>query len=303
MKILLELNSFISKSESLLVFFLLILCSHLCFLDRVFEESKEKDVLVYFHAPWCLHCKAAESLMLELALQAVDQQQNQANNAEPNSIPPLQIYRIDGSKNEISLEFQFLQSLSQNINSSPATSTISHSIPLRIDGFPTFYYFSKFNKFQPVEYMKDRSIELLQDFLQQKREYFRNHPFQPPTPQEASVPSIEVENDHPQRDGAQEVSTDDVAQQEITEEPEQEQHDHQEQQSEQNELQDDQESFNSALSTQSQEHRYHSRDQQDEPHDEEQPEPEQPDDSDDSAARTQEEEGEGLHDSPPREEL
>jgi hypothetical protein len=75
-----------------------------------------------------------------------------------------QIYRIDGSKNEIPI----LYHQNQNNNN-------NKSIPLRIDGFPTFYLFSRENKHQPVEYLKDRNIESLHQFIEQKRALYKNN--------------------------------------------------------------------------------------------------------------------------------
>ena len=50
--------------------------------------ANEQDIIVYFHAPWCIHCKAIESVMTELAT-------HYANDAS------FALYRIDGSKNEV----------------------------------------------------------------------------------------------------------------------------------------------------------------------------------------------------------
>jgi thiol-disulfide isomerase/thioredoxin len=110
----------------------------------MFHESKNKDVFLYFHAPWCIHCKATETLILELGF--LFQKDNH-----------FQIYRIDGSKNEISLDYW-----------NEETNELQH-IPLRIDGFPTLIYFSRFNKTNPIEFLKERSAEMLVEFIKNQR--------------------------------------------------------------------------------------------------------------------------------------
>lgn len=104
----------------------------------------------------CIHCKATEPFITELALLY----KNDEN---------FQIYRIDGSKNEISLQYR---PTSLRENEDERTGAIE--IPMKITGFPSFYLFSRYNKTNPVEYLGDRNIELFHEFIQQKRLSARN---------------------------------------------------------------------------------------------------------------------------------
>jgi thioredoxin-related protein len=110
----------------------------------MFTESNNKDVLLYFHSPWCIHCKATETLILELGF--LFQKDSH-----------FQIYRIDGSKNEISLDYW-----NKEIKE-------SKHIPLRIDGFPTLIYFSRFNKTIPIEFLQERSVDMIHEFIKNQR--------------------------------------------------------------------------------------------------------------------------------------
>lgn len=58
----------------------------------------------------------------------------------------IKVYRIDGSKNEI--EFPVL----------------------RIRGYPTFYFFSHHDKSHPIEYDGDRSVPIIQSFIETHRQ-------------------------------------------------------------------------------------------------------------------------------------
>jgi hypothetical protein len=87
-----------------------------------------------------------------------------------------QIYRIDGSKNEIPILYHQNHNLAgEDHNMNNNKNNNNKTIPLRIDGFPTFYLFSRENKHQPVEYLKDRNIETLHQFIEQKRALYKNN--------------------------------------------------------------------------------------------------------------------------------
>lgn len=49
-----------------------------------------KDVFLYLHTPWCIHCKAVEAVIVDLALHY--------SHLNDTSIV---LYRMDGAKNEI----------------------------------------------------------------------------------------------------------------------------------------------------------------------------------------------------------
>ncbi len=87
-----------------------------------------KDVIVYFYAPWCGHCKSVESVVNSVA----EIFKNDEN---------LIIAKIDASKNDISYE------------------------GVTIKGYPTFYLFVAGNKSSPVEYTGDRSYLDLINFI------------------------------------------------------------------------------------------------------------------------------------------
>lgn len=76
----------------------------------------------------CAHCKSFEPIILELG-------KVYAND------PLIKLYRIDGSKNEVSIN------------------------KVRIRGYPTFYLFPSNKKEEPIEYEGDRTIEGITLFL------------------------------------------------------------------------------------------------------------------------------------------
>lgn len=94
-----------------------------------FEEifHPEEIALVYFHAPWCIHCKVTEVIVGELADQIVTRD------------PSIKVYRMDGQKNEV-----------------------DHP-DVAIVGFPTIYYFHSNKK--AVLYEGERSLSALFKFV------------------------------------------------------------------------------------------------------------------------------------------
>lgn len=96
----------------------------------------ERDSLVYFYSPTCIHCKAAEALVHDLA-----------KYYERDS--KIRCYRIDGTKNEVE---------------HPA---------VRILGFPAIYLFpAKTKKEVAFEYEGDRSkSQEIYDWVKSHRSY------------------------------------------------------------------------------------------------------------------------------------
>lgn len=87
-----------------------------------------KDVIVYFYAPWCGHCKSVDSVVNSVAAIFM---------SDENII----FAKIDASKNDVSYE------------------------GVTIKGYPTFYLFVAGNKLSPVEYTGDRSYLDLINFI------------------------------------------------------------------------------------------------------------------------------------------
>jgi protein disulfide-isomerase-like protein len=91
-------------------------------------QRPEQDVLVFFYAAWCGHCKSIEPIVAHTAkFYAAD--------------ASFKLYKIDGSKNEV-----------------------SHP-KVRVRGFPTIYLFPRHDKANPVEFDGERTIEALLDFV------------------------------------------------------------------------------------------------------------------------------------------
>lgn len=106
------------------------------FYDRVVRTAELYGVnsFVYFHAPWCGHCKMVEPVISDLHSHFV------ATAMDP-SLPPVRIYRMDGTKNEVS---------------SPG---------LTIAGYPSFFLFLSHDAAAPIEYNGARTQEAMQHFI------------------------------------------------------------------------------------------------------------------------------------------
>ncbi len=96
------------------------------FAAAVTDDSK--DVVVYFYAPWCGHCKSVDPVINSVA---------EIFKSDENTL----IAKIDASKNDIYYE------------------------GVTIKGYPTFYLFAAGNKTAPLEYTGDRSYLDLVNFI------------------------------------------------------------------------------------------------------------------------------------------
>ena len=47
------------------------------------------------------------------------------------------------------------------------------SISIRVDGFPSFYFFSRYNRSHAIEFLQDRSVESLHGFIEEERDRAR----------------------------------------------------------------------------------------------------------------------------------
>jgi len=98
-------------------------------------ELVDTDVFLYIFAPWCAHCKSFEPILRQLA--------NHFHKV-PGKVP-LQVVKIDGSRNEI-----------------------DHS-RVRVRGYPTMYFFRADDRANPIEYDAERSLERLVRFVENIR--------------------------------------------------------------------------------------------------------------------------------------
>jgi len=104
------------------------------FEDKVVNTDAPTDILVYFHASWCGHCKSLEPVILDVA-----------KHFHESGDKHFKLFRIDGAKNEV-----------------------SHP-GLRVLGFPAIYLFPALDKNNPIEYDGDRTVEALIDFITEFR--------------------------------------------------------------------------------------------------------------------------------------
>jgi thiol-disulfide isomerase/thioredoxin len=101
------------------------------FEARIMHDANT-DNFVFFHAPWCIHCKAIEAIMVELA----DHFRHDSS---------INFFRIDAQKNEI-----------------------AHS-QVKLVGLPSMFLFSAEDKRHPLFYDGDRSLQGLVNFIEQNR--------------------------------------------------------------------------------------------------------------------------------------
>jgi hypothetical protein len=106
----------------------------------------------------CIHCKATEAIILENAILL----QND---------PHFQIYRIDGSKNEITLDLS--SDYFSQVGGLRDTED-GNSKRLQLSGFPTIYFFprqgtNENRRRKPVEFLGERATETLFRFIRDER--------------------------------------------------------------------------------------------------------------------------------------
>eukprot|EP00981_Chlorochromonas_danica_P006276 scaffold1348_cov184-Ochromonas_danica.AAC.3 len=93
-------------------------------------DADDDNTLVFFHAPWCIHCKMTETMLAELV-------------EDLPMLPPLKIFRIDGSRNEV------------------------FHPKIRVRGFPMVFLFPAHDKANPLYYDGERSAEALSAFIRE----------------------------------------------------------------------------------------------------------------------------------------
>jgi len=94
-------------------------------------ELEKSDIFLYIYAPWCAHCKSFEPILRQLATHF---------QKTPGKFP-LQVLKIDGSRNEI-----------------------DHT-NVHVRGYPTMYLFRADDRANPVEYDAERTLERLVRFI------------------------------------------------------------------------------------------------------------------------------------------
>lgn len=103
------------------------------FYQRVLEN--DQDCLVYWHLPWCAHCKSMDAIIQEVAYHylTVDGERS------------LLVYRINGIENDLILA------------------------NLKILGYPTVFLFKADDKTNPIEYLGARNTEPLISWIEVNR--------------------------------------------------------------------------------------------------------------------------------------
>eukprot|EP01032_Pedospumella_encystans_P014322 gene14322-16457_t len=97
------------------------------FQDKVIDQVTQNS-FVFFHAPWCAHCKSLEPVMQEVGRHYLED-------------PSFMLYRIDGTKNDV---------LHPGV---------------KIVGYPTLYFFPAHGKSSPLEYDGERTLEAMITFI------------------------------------------------------------------------------------------------------------------------------------------
>jgi thiol-disulfide isomerase/thioredoxin len=97
------------------------------------NEENKINSLVYFHTPWCAHCKSIEPVILDVA-----------KVYEGKDFNHFKVFRIDGAKNEIS----------------------HPGLRLRVNGFPTLYFFPGNDRYNPIEFDGERTVESIVSFIE-----------------------------------------------------------------------------------------------------------------------------------------
>jgi len=96
----------------------------------------KKDAVVFFHAPWCGHCKEFDPVYKKIAKKMM------ANNEN------IVFGKFDGTSNDIPYMFP----------------------PLK--GYPSIFFLSAYEKFDPIQYQGDRTYKSVKDWINRHSSIF-----------------------------------------------------------------------------------------------------------------------------------
>ncbi|TRY73095.1 hypothetical protein TCAL_00905 [Tigriopus californicus] len=96
----------------------------------------KKDAVIFFHAPWCGHCKEFDPVFKKVAKKMSKNNEN------------LVFGKMDGTTNDIPYMFP----------------------PLK--GYPTVFFLSAYEKFDPIQYQGDRSYKSVKDWINRHSSIF-----------------------------------------------------------------------------------------------------------------------------------
>lgn len=99
------------------------------------------------HGYRCIHCKAVEALVSDLAVHFFGTPLDEIAAAQARDQTKLRFYRMDASENEVSV----------------------HQTQVRLHALPALYFFPAFHKHEPVVFDGDRSLASLVEFVDQHR--------------------------------------------------------------------------------------------------------------------------------------
>merc|ERR1712203_1265138 len=96
----------------------------------------KKDVVLYFYAPWCGHCKEFDATFKKVAKKMTKTNEN------------IVFGSMDGTSNDIPYMFP----------------------PLK--GYPSVFFLSAYEKFDPIQYQGDRSYKSVKDWINRHSSIF-----------------------------------------------------------------------------------------------------------------------------------
>lgn len=100
--------------------------------DKEVTHNNKKDFLIEFYAPWCGHCKSLEPIYKQLAKQLSSTQ------------PDVVVAKFDATANDLPAQFD-------------------------MKGFPAIFYVKADDKFNPIKFEGDRSLDKLKEFVNEQR--------------------------------------------------------------------------------------------------------------------------------------
>merc|ERR1712141_925874 len=103
--------------------------------DKEIHRVK-KDAVLFFHAPWCGHCKEFDPVFKKIAKKMLVNNEN------------IVFGRFDGTANDVPYMFP----------------------PLK--GFPSIFFLSAYEKFDPIQYQGDRSYKSVKDWINRHSSIF-----------------------------------------------------------------------------------------------------------------------------------